>query len=170
MSFSFFSFSTGYHAPHRNRIQRSLKRLHTVHQSRLVKSLISVDFLAVTVDFWSDRKKISFLCLTGHYVDCDFNLSSTILYFGSYHKRHFAENISNEMEQRLRYLNIYEKVVTITCDGASNMRSAFALFDPSIRVLWCFAHRIHLVICNGLGLWKKGGGRIRTGIGPRVNF
>ena len=34
-----------------NRIQRSLKRLHTVHQSRLVKSLIPVDFLAVTVDF-----------------------------------------------------------------------------------------------------------------------
>jgi hypothetical protein len=35
------------------------------------------------------------------------------------------------------------------------MQSAFALFDPSVRVLWCFAHRIHLVICNGLGLWKK---------------
>ena len=86
------------------------------------------------VDFWSDRKKTSFLYLTGHSVDCGFSLSSIILHFGPYHKRHFAENISNEIEQCLRHLNINEKITTITRDGESNMQSAFASFNPAIRV------------------------------------
>jgi hypothetical protein len=117
-----------YRPPHRNQVQRLLKRLHTLHTSRLIKFLRSIDFLGVTIDFWSDRKQTSYLCLTGHHVDDEFTFKSMILYFGAYHHRHFATNIADEVEQRLRDLNILEKVISVTRDGAKNMVNAFDSF------------------------------------------
>lgn len=58
------------------------------------------------------------------------------------------------MKSRFIELNIENKIVFITSDGASNIQAAFDVFYEVNRI-WCVAHRIHLVICNGLGLWKK---------------
>jgi nitrogen-specific signal transduction histidine kinase len=52
-------------------------------------------------------------------------------------------------------LNILEKVISVTCDGAKNRVNAFDSFDPSIQRLWCVAHKIHLVVCNGLEMLKN---------------
>ncbi|CAF1587487.1 unnamed protein product, partial [Didymodactylos carnosus] len=143
-----------YHPPHRNQVQRELKRLHGVHMSRLKQTLKNVTNVALTSDFWSDRRNNSYLCLTGHYMDTDVSMKSTVLHFQSYSQRHFAQNIAAEVNTRLRELGIDKKITSVTCDGAQNMQNAFDTIDQIDR-LWCVAHRLHLTICNGLGLWKK---------------
>ncbi|CAF1292438.1 unnamed protein product, partial [Didymodactylos carnosus] len=65
-----------------------------------------------------------------------------------------ASNIVQAIKTILKDLGIYTKVITITCDGASNMVKACEGF-PSIQQIWCVAHRLHLVICNALGFWIK---------------
>ena len=144
----------GYTPPHRNQVQRKLKRLHAVHLSRLRGKLQTVKTMALTSDFWSDRHKNSFLTITGHYLDSDMNPKSTILHFQSYDKRHVALDIATEVRNRLRDLGIDQKVTSVTCDGAKNMQNAFDMFDKVDR-FWCAAHRLHLTLCNGLALWKK---------------
>ncbi|CAF1619877.1 unnamed protein product, partial [Didymodactylos carnosus] len=144
----------GYRPPHRNQIQRELKRLHSVYMSQLKQKLIDVRSMALTTDLWSDRKNRSYLCLTGHSLDNDMTMQSTIIHFQTFDDRHLAANIGAEVKSRLRELDVEHKTTTITSDGGSNIRAACATHLKISRV-WCVAHRFHLTVCNGLGLWKK---------------
>jgi hypothetical protein len=147
-------FYSGYRPPHRNQIQRELKRLHGVHMSQLKQSLLDVSSMALTTDLWSDRKNRSYLCLTGHSLDNDMNMNSSILHFQTFDDRHLAANIGAEVKSRLHELDIEKKITSITSDGGSNIRAACSTHLKISRI-WCVAHRFHLTICNGLGLWKK---------------
>ena len=122
----------------------------------MIDTLSKISFIAVTTDFWSDKKQDSFLVLTGHYVDDKFFQQTTVLRFSTFAKRHYSPLIGQEIEKQLHELKIFDKVTTITCDGAPNM---IALFDflsrTDINRIQCMAHKIHLVACNGLDLWLK---------------
>ena len=82
-------------------------------------------------------------------------MKSKVLIFVPYIDRHTSDNISNGLEQHLKRLNIFDKTTTITCDGASNMKASFKIIDPRIKRLQCLGHKLHLIICNALGLWVK---------------
>ncbi|CAF1624187.1 unnamed protein product, partial [Rotaria magnacalcarata] len=101
------------------------------------------------------RCSISFLCITGHWFQDDFTYISKIIDFSYFNERHTGINISSLLTNRLTALNINDKVVSITCDGAENMSSACRTLDENIHKIWCCAHRLHLVITNGLGFWFK---------------
>jgi 3-polyprenyl-4-hydroxybenzoate decarboxylase len=75
--------------------------------------------------------------------------------FAPYFDRHTSVNISSELEHHLKRLKIHDKTTTITCDGASNIKAAFKSIDARIKRLQCLAHKLHLVVCNSLGLWIK---------------
>ena len=77
-----------------------------------------------------------------------------ILSFTPYHDRHTSDNIriSSELEQQLKRLNIFDKVTTITCDDASNMKASFKKLDSRRKRLQRLAYKLHLIICNGLHL------------------
>ncbi|CAF4748522.1 unnamed protein product, partial [Rotaria sp. Silwood2] len=79
---------------------------------------------------------------------------STILHFQSYDKCHSSLKIATEVYNCLQDLGIEQKITSVTCDGANNMKNAFDILDGVDR-FWCVAHRLHLTICNGLALWKK---------------
>lgn len=144
----------GYVPPHRNQVRRELKRLYGIHASRLRDSLKTVEYLSLTADFWSDRQNRSFFAITGHYFTDQMDQKSTVLHFQSYDKRHTSLDIATEVFERLQELGIERKITSVTCDGAQNMKNAFDMLDGVDR-FWCTAHRLHLTICNGLGLWKK---------------
>ena len=112
--------------------------------------------MSITCDFWTNRQQKSFLVITGHYVDKDFNEHSKILKFINFEDRHFSPLIAQEIEKQLISLGLYDKLVTITCDGASNMRDMFTYFTRrKIKYIHCLAHKLHLIICNSLNLWVK---------------
>ena len=72
----------------------------------------------------------------------------------TFEDRHFSPLIANEIEKQLISLKLYDKLVTITCDGASNMRDMFTYFSrQNIRYIHCIAHKLHLIICNSLNIW-----------------
>lgn len=125
----------------------------------------------MTCDFWSDKRLHSYICLTGHYITTDFDSVSTVIAFSSFPHRHYATEISATIQEKLKELNIYDKVTTATTDGASNMKKAFETLPPDLKRLYCkdtektstrsqvvlsgVAHRLHLSVCNGLGLWIR---------------
>ena len=129
-----------------------MKRLNVKCFNTLIDELRAVESLAVTCDFWSDKRMKSYLCLTGHYLIGN-RLKSTTLAFNVFDERHTSENIAQAIEFELKRLKAYDKASTITCDGASNMKKAFDYLQ--LRRIQCIAHKLHLVICNGLCLWAK---------------
>lgn len=160
-----FYLLLGYKPPTRNFVVKKSKRLHQQHKTRTTTEFEEADFLSVTCDFWTNRQQKSFLVITGHFVDKNFNEHSKVLKFITFEGRHFSKLIAQVIENELISLGLYNKLVTITCDGASNMRSMFNYFNrPNIKYIYCIAHKFHLVICNSLNLWvKEKKKRITTG-------
>ena len=135
-------------------VVKQLKRLTEHHTTQTKVEFKETTSVSVTCDFWKNRQQQSFVVLTGHYVDRKFNEYAKILKFLTFDGRHFSVLIAQEIEKQLINLGLFDKLVTITCDGASNMRDMFTYFNrQNIRYLHCIAHKLHLVICNSLNLW-----------------
>lgn len=120
-----------------------------------MQQLNDANFVAITTDFWSDKSSRSYLCMTGHWYSDNMVVKSKVLVFTPYFDRHTSEKISSELEFQLKQLKIFDKTTTITCDGASNIKAAFRSIDSRIKRLQCLAHKLHLIVCNALGLWIK---------------
>ncbi|CAF1583305.1 unnamed protein product [Didymodactylos carnosus] len=151
----FYIYNLGFRPPHRNQVQYALKRLHYEKKSALKDQLQQSKYIGVTTDFWSDRRTKSCLVLTGHYVTNRFQFVSSVLSFTTFQQRHNAIYISQEIEHQLKKLDIYNKITTITADGASSMRNAIDALSDGIGRIWCLAHKLHLTVTNGLCLWLK---------------
>ncbi|CAF1200927.1 unnamed protein product [Rotaria sordida] len=145
----------GYLPPHRNTIQRRLKRLQSEEKLMLIKELSKIQSLGITCDFWSDKRLYSYLCLTGHYITSNYQFVSKILSFSWLHHRHSSTNISMVIKKELKDLNVSEKTRSITTDGAASMAKIGETLYGDTKQIYCVAHRLHLVVCNGLGLWVR---------------
>ena len=89
-------------------------------------------------------------------MDNDFDLHSKVLKFIASNDRHFSSPIAHNIEKQLKELDLYDKLVTITADGASNMKDMFTYFTRrNVNYIQCIAHKLHLIICNGLKLWTS---------------
>lgn len=102
---------------------------------------------------WSDKKLNSYLCLTGHFLNTSSKMTSTVLSFTAFSERHTGKQISCTIKKELKRLQVYEKVRTITCDGASNVRKSFETLKP--KRVHCIGHKLHLTVCNAFCLWCK---------------
>jgi hypothetical protein len=72
----------------------------------------------------------------------------------TFEDRHFSRIIAQEIEKQLIDLDLYDKLVTVTCDAAPNMRNIFTYFSRrNIQYINCVAHKLHLIVCNSLDLW-----------------
>ena len=146
-------FHLGYSPPNRNQVSRNLKTIYEHHYLMLKEELKQVSWLSITLDFWSNRRNQSFLCITGHWYTDSIDPVSKIIEFSLFENRHTGIEISKAIKEKLVALNIYEKIICITCDGAENMVLACQLLDGNFTRIWCYAHRLHLVVINALGFW-----------------
>jgi hypothetical protein len=147
-------------------VARRLKRLHVFHHKKLINDLTFIDHISITLDFWSNRQKRSFLVITGHYFGVNsFKLQSMVLNFSTFDKQHKANEITQILRRKLKELNILRKVVRVTADGARNMVRAIDDIGLDLKRVWCVAHRLHLTITNAFGFWivKKKEGSAENG-------
>ena len=152
--FWFYFYHLGYVPPHRITVARRLKRLNRFYQQQLQKEMLSIDRLSITLDFWSNRAMKSFLCITGHYLMHEFNYKSKILSFNAFYDRHQGVRIAKIVKEKLNYLNVLNKLQSITTDGARNMVTMYQhLKNNDFDWIWCVAHRLHLVVTKGLSFW-----------------
>lgn len=152
-SFHFTFHFIGYKPPVRRTVQRHVKRLYNEHINVLSANLKKVKSISVTTDLWSDKRLTSYLGLTGHYLDDNGQLTSTVLSFTVFRQRHSAEKIGKTIEKVLDQLQIREKINAVTCDGAANICKA--VDQLAVERIHCLGHKLHLTVCNALCLWVK---------------
>ncbi|CAF1545416.1 unnamed protein product [Adineta ricciae] len=155
ISLIFDKLCPGFVPPHRNQVSIQLRRMYNQQYQILKEELKLIDHIGLTLDFWSTRSGISCLCITGHWYNDTADFFSKIIHFSSFNERHTAVNIAGCIKQILIDLEIYEKIISITCDGGENLVAACRKLDVSIKRIWCCAHRLHLVVINALGFWNK---------------
>lgn len=132
--------------PHPTTISRHLiKEADSVKSSLIVKlkDIFELNGGAFTSDMWTDDyRKISYISLTVHYIDENWQLKEQILAASKFPElRHTAEQIKRTIFNILKSYNLIPDVTmkryTFVTDSASNYISAF----KGSNHIPCFAHR-----------------------------
>jgi hypothetical protein len=103
--------------------------------------------LGLTLDFWQEEfRKITYVSLTMHFVDENYNLKSRILNSNEFgFDKKTADNIKLWFNEKICQLKIESKKYLVVSDNASNLVAAFG--DKRIA---CICHCINLAIQSAI--------------------
>ena len=158
---SFLQSEIGWTMPSRMTLHRLLPIHHLV--GKLRDELASVESLSITTDStFLTRHQVPYICITGHWIDKDWQLHGTVLAVFLAEQSETADFISTKLKETLEsQLGIRRKLHCITTDEGQNFLAAVdnlkhgEVVRESVR---CACHRVQLLMknayndekCNGL--------------------
>lgn len=100
-------------------------------------------FFAITVDLWTSITNTSFIGITAHFIDDNWELKKFVPTFQSFSEKHTASNISQKINKAIADWRI--EVSVMVYDNAANMVAA-ANFMPTLERIPCAAHTLNLCV------------------------
>lgn len=143
----------GYRGPTRQTVRKRLDKMYQEKRSLLKETFKTIDCLSLTTDLWMNSRRNYFVVLTAHYLDKDYHHVSSVISFRRFCGRHLSTRLKSFLLNEIRKLNIESKIISITTDDGSDIKSATSSYEFGIRFS-CDAHNINRTISNGLSLWK----------------
>uniref|UniRef100_A0ACD5UYX2 Uncharacterized protein n=1 Tax=Avena sativa TaxID=4498 RepID=A0ACD5UYX2_AVESA len=138
--------------------------------------LASPGRVSFTSDNWkSEVSKHSYICITCHYIDADWELDKRIVWFKKIDPPYDGASIADEVHLAFREWRFEKKVMCITLDNAAyNDRMINCLqthlskgslpLSGKFFQICCCAHILNLVVQTGLTLIDPATGKLRDGI------
>uniref|UniRef100_A0A3Q1BI66 BED-type domain-containing protein n=1 Tax=Amphiprion ocellaris TaxID=80972 RepID=A0A3Q1BI66_AMPOC len=108
----------------------------------IATSLTSAERVALTCDCWTSRATESYLTITAHYIDNDWNLMWHVLQTRSVETSHIASNLRDILCEAIREWELTNKEPVIVTDNAANIVRAVEMMD--LLHVGCFAHILNL--------------------------
>lgn len=145
------ALNPNYELPNRHAISKEL--IPALYEKCLVemKSLTStVESACLTTDCWTSRNNESFMAITIHFIDNEFELKSILLGCHSFNSNHTANNLAQEIEHVLNSWNLYNKITFAVSDNAYNIKNALNILG--FKSMGCFAHTMNLIVQSALTL------------------
>ena len=141
-----------YHVPSRVTFsQKHIPALYHETCDQLKQKLKHADTLAITTDGWTSRATQSYITITVHYIDDEWNLQSAVLQTRPMFESHTGNNSAEVLRCAVDewQLKRFHGIQPVTSDGAANMGVACreGNFKPHIK---CFAHTINLAAQQAL--------------------
>ncbi|KAH6764506.1 hypothetical protein C2S51_015755 [Perilla frutescens var. frutescens] len=123
--YELFNFLMKTATPHYEKISRATVRNDCItsfelEKKKLMLELKDVKRISVTTDLWKSDQNISYMVVTGHYVDAYWNLQKRTLNFCNIPPPHSRLAICDVLNKCLVEWGIERKVWTVTVDNASN--------------------------------------------------
>ena len=127
-------------------------------------------------DLWTACTNRGYLCLTAHYIDCDWELKSKILAFCDMHPPHSGVELARKVREIITEWEIDRKIFSLTLDNASandnmqmNLKTQLALegsllCDGEFFHVRCSAHILNLIVQEGLKVASIACHKIRESI------
>lgn len=137
-----------YELPSRPTISKRLISIYDEHKMAMKKSFEEVEFISLTGDFWSSISNHSYLGVTAHFIDKNWDFKDTVLDVQISTTRHTAQLCSEAFSHVVDNWNIREKIQFICTDNAANITLGITL--GNFKNLRCAAHTIQLSIQKGL--------------------
>ena len=116
--------------------------------------------ISATMDLWTSRQNKSYLCVTAHFIDDDWNLKKKIINFMHMGGRHTGVNLCNTFIKNMIDWNIDRKLFVLTLDNdhandvcvreiVDRLQGTLVCNGQFFHVR-CAAHIINLVVQDGL--------------------
>lgn len=142
-----------YDIPSRATITRRIKTCFEERKISLKTQLSRTKFVALTTDCWTALTTESYITVTCHYIDENWQVKSALLITQSMANRHTAENLTAKLVDTVETWGLDGKVSACVHDNARNIVAAKS---PG-RVNWdsvpCFAHTLQLAVNDGFNVF-----------------
>lgn len=129
---------------------RIVKLYNTTKEN--IRKIISGQSIALTTDGWTSVATDSYVTVTAHFINEDWEMKDIVLQTTEFKKSHTAENVAEVIDNILREYNVsHESVLAITTDNAGNYINAVER-HLQVTDLPCMAHTINLAVRRGLAV------------------
>nr|GMC63164.1 zinc finger BED domain-containing protein RICESLEEPER 2-like [Ipomoea batatas] len=142
--------------------------VYDIEKKKLQLMLRTINKISLTTDIWKSKvQKVSNMCVTGHFVDSNWQLQKRVLSFMPLLPPHTGVDIIDGVMKSTKDWGIEHKIFTISVDNASNndvaVRIAKETFSRSHKLplggklfhVRCTAHILNLVVQDGLSTIKN---------------
>ncbi|XP_022825647.1 zinc finger BED domain-containing protein 4-like [Spodoptera litura] len=107
--------------------------------------------ICLTTDIWTSRNNDSYLAITGHYIDRNYNLQSVLLECKVLEKSHTGVHLAEEIKNVTQDWSIpSEKVLLVVSDNGANITNAVKQI-LGWKHFSCYAHTLNLAVQKILG-------------------
>ncbi|XP_072237421.1 E3 SUMO-protein ligase ZBED1-like [Leuresthes tenuis] len=135
-----------YKPPCRTTVTTKISKMYDGEKKNKLEILVedSPNFVAITGDHWTSAGNHSYLGVTGHFIDGEWNLNSFALTVMKTETRHFADKCAEQFLNVANDWGIENKISTIGTDSAANMLAATRALP--YEHIACYAHILQRTI------------------------
>lgn len=105
-------------------------------------------YVCITTDCWTSLNNDSFMAVTAHFVNNNFEIKTALLSCAVFYESHTSENLVKELLAIGEEWGINDRVVLAVSDNAANIKSAIQ--KTGWKFLGCYAHTLNLIVSDAL--------------------
>ena len=143
----------GYRIPSDTHVTHLIERLYVSVKTEVVKLLSNIEFLSITGDIWTSIATDSYLTVTVHYINENWEMLSIALGTLPLSESHTGQNIQSWVKELLNEFDVdVKKVVCFVHDNGANIDLAARMLKDELGwySLGCAGHTLQLCVNNGL--------------------
>ncbi|XP_042944041.1 zinc finger BED domain-containing protein RICESLEEPER 2-like isoform X2 [Carya illinoinensis] len=165
------SLEPRFQVPSRTTVARDCIKLFKKEKEKLRKVFKEIGRVSLTTDTWTSNQNFNYMCLTAHFIDCEWKLHKKIINFCLI-PNHKGDTIGRHVESCLQDWGI-EKIFTVTVDNASSNDVAIDylkrfveghLLEGKYIHIRCCAHIMNLIVNDGLKDCDDSIARVRNAV------
>lgn len=140
------ALNPSYEIPSRHFISKTA--IPSLYEECLINTKELINFgsnFCLTTDCWTSRNTESYIAVTVHFINDNFELMSVLLECSAMVTNHTSKNLAHELRKIVHEWDIEKKIVLAVSDSASNIKNAISK-ELGWRHFSCFAHTLNLIV------------------------